>query len=111
MSPRLQDSKSLGSWLGLGPDATRGLFDRARRLAEMNQALRHWCGDNWTRQIRIANVRADIIVVFAASAAALVPLRSKQSDLLRYLNSTFGLSCIRIEAKVRPPAAPDQRTV
>lgn len=104
MSPRPQDSKSLDGWLRQGPDTTRGLFDRAHRLAEMNQALRHWCSEKWIRQIRIANVRADIIVVFATSAAPLVPLRSRQSDLLRYLNSSFGLNCTRVEAKVRPPS-------
>ncbi|MFT4045494.1 MAG: hypothetical protein QM661_02255 [Solimonas sp.] len=76
---------------------------RLQCLADINRALPLWCDEPWIRQIRVANIRERTVVVFSASASALVPLRHRSNALLEWLNDRFRLSCTRVEAKVRPP--------
>jgi len=76
---------------------------RLQCLTDINRALPLWCDEPWIRQIRIANVRDRTVVIFSASASALVPLRHRSGSLLDWLNDRFRLSCTRIETKVRPP--------
>lgn len=97
-SPKSRENVTVGEWLGnSGP-----LLQRANLLAKMNRSLQHWCNEAWIQHVRIANVRDDVVIIYSASAAALVPLRSRQSELLAYLNAGFGLGCQRVEAKTRP---------
>jgi hypothetical protein len=72
-------------------------------LTEINRSLPLWCNEPWVQQIRIANIREQTVVVFSASASALVPLRHRSSSLLEWLNDRFRLTCTRVETKVRPP--------
>ena len=74
-----------------------------QRLTDINRSLPLWCDEPWVRQIRVANIRDRTVVVFSASASALVPLRHRSGSLLLWLNDHFRLSCTKIETKVRPP--------
>nr|WP_240954251.1 DciA family protein [Solimonas marina] len=76
---------------------------QVRQLADINRALPSWCAEPWVRHLRVANVRRQTVVVYSASAAALIPLRHRSKDLLHWLNDHYRLSCTRIETKVRPP--------
>lgn len=78
---------------------------RLQCLADINRSLSSWCAEPWVRQLRVANIRGQTVVVFSASAAALVPLRLRSSAFLAWLNDRYRLSCTRLDAKVRPPLA------
>jgi hypothetical protein len=102
MTPSQNEGRSLQQWLSHQPAAVNDLLSRAQRLAQMNQALRQWTGEEWLAQIRVANVRSGTLVLYSSSAAALVPLRYRTQELLDWLNQRFGLACTRLEVKVRP---------
>src|SRR3546814_6288654 len=58
-------------------------------LADINRSLPSWCAEPWVRQIRVANIRGQTVVVFSASASALVPLRHRSSTFLLWLNDHY----------------------
>ncbi|HSW13712.1 MAG TPA: DciA family protein [Solimonas sp.] len=105
MNPSNLDGKPIGDWLRQQPADVRGLFDRARLIADMNRALPTWSAEPWITQIRVANVRDETLVIHAYSAAALIPLRYRKQQLLAWFNDRFQLQCQKIEAKVRPELA------
>jgi hypothetical protein len=80
-------------------------LSQVQRLADINRSLPQWCAEPWVRQLRVANLRGQTVVVFSASATALVPLRHRSSDFLLWLNDRYRLSCTRLDVKVRPPLA------
>lgn len=77
---------------------------RVRQLEAINRSLPQWCAEPWVRQLRVVNLRGDTVVIFSASAAALVPLRHRGSLFLDWLNHHHQLACTRLETKVRPTA-------
>ncbi len=97
-----RDSLSLKQCLGQDAHALTQTIERARKLSELSRALRDWCHEPWIAQIRIANIRGETLVIYSASAAALIPLRHRSDALLAWLNDRFKLRCTRLEAKVRP---------
>lgn len=101
-TPRKRESQTLSSLLHQQGPATRDLLRRAELLAQMSASLRQWCRESWTLKVRVVNLRDDLIVIYASSAAALVPLRARQTELLGHFNRQFGLNFSKIEAKVRP---------
>ncbi|SFF60947.1 hypothetical protein SAMN04488120_11224 [Fontimonas thermophila] len=102
------DARNLQQILSQHPQTLGAVLERAQRLAEINQTLCDWCDEPWVRQLRIANVRGDTVVLYAASAAALIPLRQHRRSLLTWLRTRYRLTCSRIDAKVRPPVCTDQ---
>ncbi|HEY0973103.1 MAG TPA: DciA family protein [Solimonas sp.] len=100
-----RDALTLRQCLGQQPLALTQTFERARRLSEISLALRDWSPEPWMSQIRVANIRGDTLVIYSASAAALVPLRHRSAALLSWLNDRYQLTCTRLDAKVRPPLA------
>lgn len=102
----MRDPQSVKQCLDLAPAKTGiAWLSQVQRLTDINRSLPSWCAEPWVRQIRVANVRGQTVVVFSASAAALVPLRHRSSAFLHWLNDRYRLSCTRLEAKVRPPLA------
>lgn len=85
------------------PRSAAALLARAQQLANINRALSDWCNEHWIRHVRLANLRGPTVVIYVASACALIPLRRHSSELLAWLEARFQLGCTRIEAKVRPP--------
>jgi hypothetical protein len=85
-----------------GSRSVGAVLARAQQLASINRALRDWCDEPWIRHIRLANLRDHTVVIYAASASALIPLRQRSGDLLAWLEARFQLGCTRMEAKVRP---------
>lgn len=97
------DPQPLHRWLSHQPKTVRELLGRAQRLAEINQALQeHWQCEPWIHTVRVANVRGTTVVVFAQSAASLIPLRYRKDALISFLRQRFGLSCTELDLKVRP---------
>ncbi len=86
--------------------ALHDLVERAERISALNNALRQWTQEPWFQSIRLANIRGDTVVLFASNAAALVPLRYRQQDLLRFLSQVLKLECTKLETKVRPAVNP-----
>lgn len=102
MSPNQNEGRPLQLWLNAQPKSINDVLSRAHRLAEINSALKHWSDEPWLAHVRVANVRNGTVVLFSASAAALVPLRYCTQELLAWLNQRFQLNCSRLETKVRP---------
>ncbi len=105
MRSYLTEPRQLKHVLSQAQEVRGGVLERARRLADINRALREWCDEPWVRQVRLANLRGDTVVLYSASASALVPLRHRSRSLLAWLNTRYHLTCTRIDAKVRPPVA------
>jgi hypothetical protein len=104
MPPTEHDGLPLHHWLEAQSRSVHDLLSHAHRLAEINHALQHrqWSDEGWIAQVRVANIRDQTVVLFSASAAALVPLRYRSQELLAWLNQRFGLQCTQLETKVRP---------
>ena len=98
------EPRNLRQILSHPPQSAGGVLERAQQLADINRALRDWCDEPWVQQIRVANVRGDTVVLYSASAPALLRLRQHGRSLLAWLNNRYPLSCTRIESKVRPRA-------
>lgn len=96
------DAVTLIGTLRQQPHPLRDLIERAERLTALDNALRQWTQEPWFQSIRLANIRGDTVVLFASNAAALVPLRYRQQELLSFLRDSLKLSCTRLETKVRP---------
>jgi hypothetical protein len=95
-----EDAQSVGACFGDLKSPIGKLFSRARRLAELESAVRSWAGEPLARSLRVANERDGILVIYATSAAALTQVHYRQKELLQRL----GTSIRKIEAKVLPTA-------
>jgi hypothetical protein len=95
------DPQSLKQCLGQGDRTLGAALTRARWLADIGQSLVEWTQEPWIREIRIANIRDETVVVYATSAAALVPLRHRSPALLEWLKRRHRVICTRIDARVR----------
>lgn len=96
------DARSLLGTLKRQSPQLRSLLDRAAWIAALNRELRQWTREPWFDSIRLVNVRGDTVVLFASSAAALVPLRYRQQALLAFMREHLQLDCVKIETKVKP---------
>jgi len=97
------DAEPLQNWLSQQPQTVRELLSRAQRLAAMNTELqKQWSSEPWIKSIRIANIRGNTVVIYAQTAASLVPLRYRKASLLGLLKERFNLTCTEIDARVRP---------
>ncbi len=104
MTSSTHDPLTLKQCLGQHAEQLAGTLERARQLGEINRQLGEWSTEPWVAQIRLANIRGETLVIYSASATALVPLRYRSASLLAWLNARYQLACTRLEAKVRPPA-------
>jgi len=102
MNPFSPDGKTIDQWLSHQPTGVRDVLDRARLIADITRELHLWSPEPWIRQIRVANIRNDTLIVYATSATVLVQLRYRRQSLLSWLNQRFQLGCTEVEAKVRP---------
>jgi hypothetical protein len=102
MCPERTDPLPLRQILNQHARPVGALLARARRIAEINRALRDWHDGPWIHHVRIANIRGETVVVYVASAPALVPLQRLGPSLLAWLQSRYQIACTRIETKVRP---------
>jgi hypothetical protein len=84
-------------------EASLPSIKKARKLADMTAAIHQTLESPWAVQLRVVNIRTDVIVIFAASAAALTSARVHRRRILEFLNTRFCLDCTNIEAKVVPP--------
>lgn len=97
------DAEPLQNWLSQQPQTVRDLLSRAQRLTAINNELQsQWSSEPWVQSIRIANIRGNTVVIFAQTAASLVPLRYRKASLLGLLKERFNLTCTEIDARVRP---------
>jgi hypothetical protein len=102
--PREPDAVGIGSFLNDSGSALQPLLARAGRLAEIQTAIRDWAGEPLASSLTIANERDGILVVYAASAAALLQVRFKQQELIQFLHERLGLASTKLEVKINPAA-------
>ncbi|MES0873855.1 hypothetical protein [Sinimarinibacterium thermocellulolyticum] len=102
MSPERSDPRPIQQILRQHTSMAGATLARAEQIAGINRSLRDWRDAPWIRDVRIANLRGDTVVVYATSAAALVPLRGLAPSLLTWLQTRYQIACTRIETKVRP---------
>jgi hypothetical protein len=99
---RDDEAKSLLPTLRSQPSSLRGLVERAERVAALDRELRQWTQEPWFDSVRLVNVRGDTAILFASSAAVLVPLRYRQQELLSFIRERLRLPCVKLETKVKP---------
>lgn len=98
-----KDAPSVRDWLVRQDPKTFDVLSRSRILISINQSLKaHWAHEAWIDQIRVANIRGTTLVVFAQTAAALIPLRYKKRALLDFIQQEFDFPCTELDAKVMP---------
>ncbi|SEQ93293.1 Protein of unknown function [Solimonas aquatica] len=98
----MRDPQPLSQVLNLAAHDGGGWLARLRQLQAINQSLPQWCAEPWVKQLRVANLREGVVVVYSASATALVPLRHRSNAFLRWLKDYHGLDCQRLALSVRP---------
>ena len=102
--PREPDAKGIGACLNDPGSSVHSLLARAGQLAEIQTAIRDWACEPLASSLIIANERDGILVVYAASAAALTQVRYKQQELIHFLRQRLGLAFTKIEVKINPSA-------
>ena len=100
--PREPDAVGIGACLNDPGSSVHHLLARARRLAEIQAAIRGWAGEPLASSLTIANERDGVLVVYAASAAALTQVRYKQQELIQFLRERLVSTAIKLEVKINP---------
>ena len=103
-SPEEPEARELGAFLEKPGSSTRTLLARARRLAEIETALREWAGKPLALSLSVANMRDGTLVIYTTSAAALTHIRYRQQELIQFLHGRFGLDLHKLEIKNTPAA-------
>lgn len=98
----MRDPQPLAHWMDRSSPEGGDWLGRLRKLQAINQSLPQWCNEPWVRQLRVANIRGQTVVVYSASATALVPLRHRGNAFLRWLKDHHRLDCQRLQLSVRP---------
>ena len=102
--PREPDAKGIGACLNDPDSSVHSLLARASQLADIQSALRDWAGEPLASSLTIANERDGVLVIYAASAAALTQVRYKQQELIHFLRQRLGLASTKVEVKINPTA-------
>jgi len=102
--PREPDAKGIGACLNDPGSSVHNLLARASQLADIQSALRDWAGEPLASSLTIANERDGVLVIYAASAAALTQVRYKQQELIHFLRQRLGLASTKVEVKINPTA-------
>lgn len=102
MLPESTKPLSVGEHIAIGTS----LEHKVRQLEHINRSIQDWCEENWRPQLRAVNIRADTLVIFSSSAAALIQLRLRQTDLLHHLNNRLQLGIKTLDLKVMPSLSP-----
>ncbi|HZR37729.1 MAG TPA: DUF721 domain-containing protein [Nevskia sp.] len=102
--PREPDAIGIGACLNDPGSSVHRLLARAGRLAAIQTAIREWAGEPLASSLTIANERDGVLVVYAASAAALTQVRYKQQELIQFLRERHFVTATKLEAKINPTA-------
>src|ERR1700757_3011765 len=102
--PRELDAVGIGTCFNEPGSALHQLMARAGRLADIQTAIRDWAGEPLASSLTIANERDGVLVVYAASAAALLQVRYKQQELIQFLRERLSLTATKLEVKINPTA-------
>lgn len=103
MKPQREpEAVGIGACLNDPGSSVQHLLARAGRLAAIQAAIRDWAGEPLASSLTIANERDGVLVVYAASAAALTQLRYKQQELIQFLREHHALAPTKLEVKINP---------
>ena len=102
--PREPDALGIGACLNDPGSSLHHLMARASHLAAIQTAIRDWAGEPLASSLTIANERDGILVVYAASAAALTQVRYKQQELIQFLRERLVSASTKLEVKISPSA-------
>jgi hypothetical protein len=100
--PRELDAKGIGACLSDPDSSLHLLLARAGQLAAIQAAVRDWAGEPLASSLTVANERDGTLVIYAASAAALMQVRYRQQELIQFLHRRPGFKPAKIEAKITP---------
>lgn len=100
MSQTSKDSPSLGAWLQSSSSVSRELLSQVDQIRQLNELLSQWSGPTLGSQLRVANIRHGTVVIYTPSAAALITLRTRGSELLAFLTQHSKIACTALDAKV-----------
>jgi hypothetical protein len=102
--PRETDAQGIGAYLGNTGSSLHKLMTRVAQLTEIQTLIRDWAGEPLASSLSVANERDGILIIYAASAAALTQVRYKQQELIQFLHQRLGLTSKNIEVKISPAA-------
>jgi hypothetical protein len=102
--PRELDAVGIGTCFSDPGSTLHHLMARAGRLADIQTAIRAWAGEPLASSLTIANERDGVLVLYAASAAALLQVRYKQQELIQFLRERLNLASTKLEVKIHPAA-------
>jgi|SRR5581483_11945743 len=98
----MADAKSLGTCLNDPSSPLGKLLGQTKTLTEIEAAVRSWAGEPLAHSLHIANLRDDVLVLYATSSAAATSVRYRQKELFEHLRLRLGLAINKLEAKVLP---------
>ena len=96
------DPLPIRHWMTDRSGPLRQLLGRASLLAAATRQLHAEIPSPWAQSLRVVNLRGNTLVVYSHTAAALIPLRRHQQDVLEIAGRCLGCRPDRIDAKVRP---------
>ncbi|MBY8965868.1 hypothetical protein KHP57_09135 [Algiphilus sp. NNCM1] len=98
------EGSQLGDVLSSRTGTAGRLLARAVRLQQLSEAVQGM-DRPWSRQLRVANVRDDAVVLFAENAGAAARAKQDARRIAERLRSA-GAPCERLIVKTRPSRQP-----
>lgn len=96
------DPRKLSDWLRRLTGPTQLALDQADQLVQINRAFREWLREPWASEVRIAAVKGDTAVIYAAHAAAATMLRYRAPSILGFVRERYNPACTDLQIKVQP---------
>lgn len=96
-------SKKADAWMQADKTDLRGIFEKAKRLEEINRRLGKYMDNNTAALCHVANIVADRLVLIAANGSIATQIRFQANDLLRKFRQDDLLKNIQhVDCKVHP---------
>jgi hypothetical protein len=96
------EARSIGSYLSDPLFSMRDRLNQAERLIQLQNSLCQWLPASLRQAVFIAAEQDGELILHADSAAALVAIRYRETELLTYLRQNFALSATKIVTKIVP---------
>lgn len=96
------EARSIGSYLSDPLFSMRDRLNQAERLIQLQNSLCQWLPASLRQAVFIAAEQDGELILHADSAAALVAIRYRETELLTYLRQNFALNATKIVTKIVP---------
>ena len=94
--------QAIGQLIEQRTSTARAMLDRADWLYRIQTTLRTELGTPWAASLRVANIRANTLVLFSDNASTALRARLSAPQILKLINQQYGLQCENVDARTRP---------